>query len=89
MSNTLKINNKKGFIITIDGPSGQERVQLRGHWQNDSGFIYIDTGAMYRVVAHEMSKRRMSFENEDTLFPVGLFPSDPFSGSERRDSCLL
>ena len=56
------------MTITIDGPSGAGKSTVAKALAKRLGFIYIDTGAMYRVVAFEMRKRRMRFEDEDTLF---------------------
>lgn len=56
------------MTITIDGPSGAGKSTVAKALAKRLGFIYIDTGAMYRVVAFEMRKRRMRFEEEDTLF---------------------
>jgi cytidylate kinase len=67
MANHLKVKDKKGFTITIDGPSGAGKSTVAKALARRLGFIYIDTGSMYRVVALEMSKRRMSFQDEDTL----------------------
>jgi cytidylate kinase len=64
----LKEKEKKGLTITIDGPSGAGKSTVAKALAKRLGFIYIDTGAMYRVVAFEMRKRRMRFEDEDTLF---------------------
>jgi len=64
----LKEKEKKGLTITIDGPSGAGKSTVAKALAKRLGFIYIDTGAMYRVVAFEMRKRRMRFEEEDTLF---------------------
>lgn len=64
----MKEKEKKGLTITIDGPSGAGKSTVAKALAKRLGFIYIDTGAMYRVVAFEMRKRRMRFEDEDTLF---------------------
>ena len=64
----MKEKEKKGLTITIDGPSGAGKSTVAKALAKRLGFIYIDTGAMYRVVAFEMRKRRMRFEEEDTLF---------------------
>ena len=64
----MKEKEKNGLTITIDGPSGAGKSTVAKALAKRLGFIYIDTGAMYRVVAFEMRKRRMRFEDEDTLF---------------------
>lgn len=42
---------KKGLIITIDGPSGAGKSTIARLLAEKLGYIYIDTGAMYRGIA--------------------------------------
>jgi cytidylate kinase len=39
------------LIIAIDGPSGAGKSTLAKRLAKDLGFIYLDTGAMYRAIA--------------------------------------
>ena len=41
----------KNFVIAIDGPAGAGKSTVAKRVANQLGFIYIDTGAMYRSVA--------------------------------------
>ena len=59
---------KKGLTITIDGPSGAGKSTVAKGLARRLGYVYIDTGAMYRVVAFEMRKRDLKFEDEESLF---------------------
>jgi len=45
----MKTNNK--IIIAIDGYSSTGKSTLAKHLAKELGFVYIDTGAMYRAVA--------------------------------------
>lgn len=43
--------NKKSFAVAIDGPSGAGKSTVAKLLAKELGFIYVDTGAMYRTVA--------------------------------------
>ena len=43
-------NNKKFFAIAIDGPSGAGKSSLAKSLARRLGFLYLDTGALYRTV---------------------------------------
>ena len=40
-----------GFNIAIDGPAGAGKSTIAKKAAADLGFIYVDTGAMYRALA--------------------------------------
>ncbi len=42
---------KRGIIITIDGPSGAGKGTVARALAKRLGFLYMDTGAMYRAIA--------------------------------------
>jgi CMP/dCMP kinase len=64
----LKEKEKKGLTITIDGPSGAGKSTVAKELARRLGYVYIDTGAMYRVVAFEVRKRNLKFEDEESFF---------------------
>ena len=37
--------------IAIDGPSASGKSTIGGLWAEDLGYLYFDTGVMYRAVA--------------------------------------
>ena len=45
------------FVVAIDGPAGTGKGTVTKIIAEDLGFVYIDTGAMYRCVALEAMKR--------------------------------
>jgi CMP/dCMP kinase len=55
------------LIIAIDGPVGSGKSTLARRVAALMGYIYIDTGAMYRAVAMKALRRGVSFEAADDL----------------------
>jgi len=53
--------------VTIDGPSGAGKSTVAKELAKRLGYLYIDTGAMYRVVALEAREKGNEAENEDTF----------------------
>ena len=55
------------LIIAIDGPVGSGKSTLARRVAAMLGYIYIDTGAMYRSVALKALRSKTSFEDADRL----------------------
>jgi cytidylate kinase len=55
------------LIIAIDGPVGSGKSTLARRVAEMLGYVYIDTGAMYRAVALKALRRQISFEAADAL----------------------
>ena len=47
---------KKGFNVAIDGPAGAGKSTIAKRLAKELGFIYIDTGAMYRAMGYYMAE---------------------------------
>ena len=58
---------KRGLIITIDGPSGVGKSTAAKSVARRLGFTYLDTGAMYRVVALQAKRNSVDINDEDSL----------------------
>ena len=52
----------KRIIVAIDGPAGAGKSTLARRLAARLGFLYIDTGAMYRVVALSALRRKISLD---------------------------
>jgi CMP/dCMP kinase len=50
------------LVIAIDGPVGSGKSTVARRVADMMGYIYIDTGAMYRSVAFKALRRGMSFD---------------------------
>ncbi len=57
----------KKLIIAIDGPVGSGKSTLARRVAQMTGFVYVDTGAMYRAVALKAIRRGISFDARDAL----------------------
>jgi CMP/dCMP kinase len=53
----------KRLIIAIDGPVGSGKSTLARRVARELGYVYIDTGAMYRAVALKAVRRGLSLED--------------------------
>ncbi|MEI6125909.1 MAG: (d)CMP kinase [Pseudomonadota bacterium] len=57
----------KDYIITIDGPGGSGKSTVGRLLARKQGLVYLDTGAMYRVVGLETKKRGINPDDEKAL----------------------
>ena len=58
---------RRRLIITIDGPSGAGKSTVARGLARKLGYVYIDTGAMYRAVAFEAKDKAAELRDEETL----------------------
>ncbi len=57
----------KGLLITIDGPAGAGKSTIAKKLAAQLGYLYLDTGAMYRSVALAAKRKGIPLENEEAL----------------------
>ena len=50
--------------IAIDGPAGAGKSTIAKKVAKELGFIYVDTGAMYRAIAVYLIDNKVAAENE-------------------------
>jgi len=58
---------KNGLVIAIDGPSGAGKSTVAKILAQRLGYIYIDTGAMYRAIGWKTMKERLDPSDENAL----------------------
>jgi CMP/dCMP kinase len=61
----------KGLIIAIDGPVGSGKSTLARRVAELMGYVYVDTGAMYRALALKALRQGIPFDGDDDPL-VGL-----------------
>src|SRR6202030_1264733 len=57
----------KNLIIAIDGPVGSGKSTLARRVAELMGYVYIDTGAMYRALALKAVRGALSLDRENEL----------------------
>ncbi len=56
-----------GMVITIDGPAGSGKSTAARKLAARLGIAYLDTGAMYRAIAHSALTRGVPLDDEASL----------------------
>ena len=56
-----------GYNIAIDGPAGAGKSTIAKLVAKELGFIYVDTGAMYRGLAVHFLKKGISREDRGSM----------------------
>jgi cytidylate kinase len=56
-----------GYNIAIDGPAGAGKSTIAKRLAKDLGFIYVDTGAMYRAMAYFFLQNHIAAEDEPAI----------------------
>jgi CMP/dCMP kinase len=58
---------EKGIVVAIDGPSGAGKSTVARQLAERLGYLYIDTGAMFRAVALTVKRANISLDDDDAL----------------------
>lgn len=53
--------------IAIDGPAGAGKSTVAKAAAKQLGFIYVDTGAMYRAIGLYLMEKKLNFQDEEPL----------------------
>ena len=57
-------------VITIDGPAGSGKGTIAQRIAKELGWIILDSGALYRLVAYAATLQGCAFDNEDRLAEI-------------------
>lgn len=69
------------FVVTIDGPAGAGKSTTARAVAEALGFLYVDTGALYRAFALKVSERGVSPDDEAALEALGRETEVTLTGS--------
>src|SRR5512136_1863740 len=70
MSEGMQRPRQNGLIIAIDGPSGAGKSTITRLLSKRLGYLYIDTGAMYRAVALAVKRAGVPLDDDAALASV-------------------
>jgi len=56
-----------GYQVAIDGPAGAGKSTIAKKVAREKGFIYVDTGAMYRAMAYYLLKKGIDPQDEEAI----------------------
>ena len=61
------MNEKKFISIAIDGPAGAGKSTIAKRVARELGYLYVDTGAIYRTVGYHMSLMGIGPKDKDGI----------------------
>jgi CMP/dCMP kinase len=73
----------KPLLIAIDGPAGAGKTTVSRMLADRLGFLYVDTGALYRGVAFEVASRGIDPEDEEALSALAVDLDLKFGHTEK------
>lgn len=76
-------------MIAIDGPASAGKSTVAKILANELGYIYCDTGAMYRALTHEALQQKIDLENEEALIELLKHSDISFEPSEMNQKVFL
>ena len=79
--------NTKKFAIAIDGPAGAGKSSISKVVANELGYLYIDTGAMYRGVTWAVLDSHVDVKNQKDV--ESLLPSLDLTLEPTANACKV
>lgn len=70
-------------VVTIDGPSGSGKGTVSQILARELGFHFLDSGALYRILALAALRRDLSLDDEAALAELALRLDVAFPGGSR------
>lgn len=79
----------KRISIAIDGPAGAGKSTVAKIVAAKKGYIYLDTGAMYRALTYKAIRDQINVEDEDALYSSLIKSSISFKMGEKCQQVFL
>lgn len=76
-------------VVTVDGPSGTGKGTVAGYLAGRLGWHLLDSGALYRVVAHVARNRGTALDNEPELAEIASSLDVSFTREGREIAVIL
>ncbi|GAB6138423.1 (d)CMP kinase [Halanaerobaculum tunisiense] len=79
----------KELTVAIDGPAGAGKSTVAKEVATRLGYIYVDTGAMYRAITYKALQADIDLESETSLVSLAQQVKIRFQKQEGQDRVLL
>ncbi len=80
---------RKKLVIAIDGPSAAGKSTLGKLLAKSLGYMYIDSGAMYRAIALKLQRDNVSLQNSAAIERILANSSITFTGENGKLMTIL
>ena len=75
------------FKLAIDGPAGAGKSTIAKQVAAQLGYVYVDTGAMYRAIAYKMLEENIDINEDDKIVVIATSNSLFFDGLQYEYDC--
>ena len=77
------------IAIAIDGPAGAGKSTIARLAAKELGFIYVDTGALYRAIGLAASRRSLTAEDKDAIIEMLTAIKVELAVNEKHEQIVL
>ena len=70
------MNAPPGFVVAIDGPAASGKSTTARLAAEHLGFLYLDTGAMYRALTWKALRDRVDLDDPEGVEDRSTVPAD-------------